>query len=82
MSRKDKLLERFQSLPVDFTWEEMMVLLKHLGYRAEQGDGSRVRMIDAQDNKILLHRPHPGNIIKNYVMKKVQNTLREHGKHG
>lgn len=82
MSRRDKLLERFFSSPADFTWGELTALLGHLGYKAEQGDGSRVRMIDGEGNKILLHRPHPGNIIKRYVMKQVQITLREHGKHG
>lgn len=82
MSRKDKLLARFLSIPTDFTWEEMMALLGQLGYRAEQGDGSRVKMIDVEGNKILLHRPHPGNIIKKYIMREVKATLREHGKYG
>ncbi len=82
MSRKEKLLARFLSKPTDFTWEELTSLLTNLGYRVSQGNGARVRFMDDDRNKILLHRPHPGNIVKEYVLDDVRNKLMEHGKHG
>jgi|LGVE01.1.fsa_nt_gb hypothetical protein len=48
MSRKDKLLLRLQQRPKDFTWDELSVLLKSLGYKqAKSGKtgGSRRRFI-------------------------------------
>lgn len=80
MSKKGKLLERFEGLPKDFTWSELRTLLKQLGYEEEEGDGSRICFIGAENKKIFLHKPHPGNIIKHYALKKTLENLKEHGK--
>lgn len=80
MSKREKLMDRFKQMPRDFEWPELCTLLGHLGYTEDEGDGSRKVFIDESDRKILLHRPHPGNIIKQYVMKQVLAALQEHGK--
>lgn len=82
MSQKDKLIARFRSIPSDFTWDEMKRLLTFFGYVAEEGAGSRVHFIDQSENKISLHRPHPGNIVKIYVIRAVDKHLMEHDKYG
>lgn len=82
MSSKDKLILRFASMPRDFTWEEMSRLLISLGYApGNKGKTSGSRVIFKGEGKmpIMLHKPHPGNIIKEYVMKQVYDYLKNDG---
>lgn len=79
MGTKEKLINRFASLPKDFTWDEMHRLLVSLGYTTDnKGKTSGSRVIFKSQNKkpIMLHKPHPGNIIKEYVMKQVFDYLK------
>ena len=65
MSTKEKLIERFKSLPKDFTFDELVTLLGFWGYHLKnkgQTSGSRVVFVKGED-KIILHKPHPSNII-------------------
>lgn len=74
MSSKEKLIARFLSLPSDFTWDEMNRLLSQLGYTLEnkgKTSGSRVIYKCKGHGNILLHKPHPGNIIKSYKLKNI-----------
>ena len=82
MGTKDKLRERFLRMPSDFTFDEMQRLLEGYGY--ERGDkgrtsGSRVIFKKGDKRPIMLHKPHPGNIVKVYAMKQVLEELREAG---
>ena len=82
MGTKEKLRERFQKLPSDFTFDEMQRLLEGYGYeRSNKGRTSGSRIIFKNGNKrpIMLHKPHPGNIVKTYAMKQVLDELREAG---
>lgn len=82
MGTKDKLLKRFKTLPNDFTWEEMSRLLTLLGYTpSNKGKTSGSRLIFKNEGKkpIMLHRPHPGNIMKGYVLKQVMEYLQNDG---
>lgn len=82
MGSKDKLIQRFKSLPSDFTWDEMSRLLKALGYtpgNKGKTSGSRVIFKSERKKPIMLHKPHPGNIIKGYVMKQVYDYLKNDG---
>lgn len=79
MGTKDKLVNRFKSLPNDFTWDEMSRLLVLLGYspgNKGKTSGSRVVFRGEGKRPIMLHRPHPGNIIKGYAMKQVYEYLK------
>lgn len=76
----DKRLERLLARPKDYTWDELTSLLKHYGYKLRNGKGSRRRFIDDEKQKILLHEPHPGNILKEYMIDDVIDRLKEHGK--
>ncbi len=80
MARKDKALYRFLQIPTDYQWDEMVYLLTALGYQKYEKEGSRVRFFRAEDKAIvLLHRPHPGNIVKEYVVKQTRDKLRDNG---
>ena len=56
--------------------------LKCFGYeKSNKGktSGSRVVYKNKDKRPIMLHKPHPGNIIKTYAMKQVLNDLIEAG---
>lgn len=83
MGTKEKLIKRFCSLPTDFTWDEMSRLLNALGYSPSnkgKTSGSRVIFKGEGSKPIMLHKPHPGNIIKEYVMKQVYEYLKNDNK--
>ena len=82
MGTKEKLRERFLKMPSDFTFDEMQRLLKGYGYeRGNKGKTSGSRLIFKNGDKrpIMLHKPHPGNLVKEYAMKQVMEDLREAG---
>jgi len=80
MTKKDKLLERFLSIPKDFTYQELKALLNSLGY--EEGNlgktsGSRVVFFNAKImHKFKIHKPHPINIIKHYLLVFILQELK------
>lgn len=82
MSRRDKLVARLKRRPKDFTWDELVGLLKSLGYHAAKPGrtgGSRRRFLHDAAPTISLHKPHPGNIVKSYVIDEVLRVLAEEG---
>ena len=82
MGSKEKLRERFMRIPSDFTFDEMQRLLEGYGYeRSNKGktSGSRIIFKNGDRRPIMLHKPHPGNIVKEYAMKQVYNELKEAG---
>jgi hypothetical protein len=82
MSRRDKLIARLKGRPKDFTWDELVRLLEGLGYaeaRAGKTGGSRRRFVHAIAPIITLHKPHPGNVVKMYVVDELLRVLGEEG---
>ena len=82
MGTKEKLIERFLTMPSDFTFDEIRTLLGYYGYeQTNKGKTSGSRVIFKNGNKrpIMLHKPHLGNIVKNYAMKQVYEDLKEAG---
>lgn len=80
MSRKDKLIKRLKSKPKDFTYDELKTILNYLDfdeYSKGATSGSRVEFKDRLGRKIILHKPHPNNIIKSYKINEIVNVLRE-----
>ena len=76
------LRERFLKMPSDFTFDEMQRLLEGYGYeRGNKGKtlGSRLIFKNGDKRPIMLHKPHPGNIVKEYAMKQVLEELRNAG---
>ena len=82
MSSKDKLIARFLTLPTDFTFGELERLLTSFGYtKSNKGmtSGSRVVFKDNEGHPIMLHKPHPGNIVKLYALRQVLEELQSKG---
>jgi len=66
--------------PKDFTWDELSEVLRHFGYTQEKTgktSGSRRRFVHPTAAPILLHKPHPGNIVKMYTLNQVIEKLKQ-----
>jgi len=82
VSRKEKLLNRLKQRPKDFTWNELTTLLKALGYKeAKPGKtgGSRRRFVHPTAAPVTLHRPHPENTLKMYIINDILTLLNQEG---
>ena len=83
MGRKEKLIKKLMSAPKDFTFEEAATLLGYFTYvQGNKGKTSGSRVVFSSPNyttKIIMHKPHPSNIIKGYVMRQVYNYLEVNG---
>jgi hypothetical protein len=82
MSKIEKLLEKFKSIPNDLMWDELVKILNYFGYfgyfeltKKGKTGGSRRKFVNELNNIINLHKPHPTNIIKKYVIKQLLEKL-------
>ncbi len=80
MSRHSKSLAHLKARPKDFTWDELASLLKHFGYQEISGNGSRRKFVhEVTKHKLALHKPHPENTVKSYVIDIALKALIENG---
>ena len=78
MGKKEKLKERLYSFPKDFTWQELTTVLSHSGYKELPSGGTSARkFVDERNHIIRVHKPHPRNIVKSYVIKEIVKALKE-----
>lgn len=79
MGTKEKLVKRFISQPKDFTFDELARLFRHLDFDIGvkgKTSGSRMEFINEEKSLSFgVHKPHPENTIKSYVMKQVLEFL-------
>jgi predicted RNA binding protein YcfA (HicA-like mRNA interferase family) len=79
MSKIEKLLDKFKSNPTDFTWDDLVKILNYLGYFEKATKGktgcSRIKFVNDDTDVISLHKPHPSNIVKQYVIKQIIEKL-------
>jgi len=78
MSTKEKLIERFKRCPNDFTFEELARVFSSFGFTLNNKgatSGSRVRF-EKGDDYYNLHKPHPGSIVKQGVLKDALDYLK------
>ena len=72
-----------QSIPKDYTYSEAKVLLAQIGfkeYNKGKTSGSRVKFYREEDKKIiLLHKPHPGDIMRVGAVRDLLKYLEEIG---
>ena len=83
MGSKEKLIERFKKQPKDFTFEETLSLLGYFGYvKHNKGatSGSRIRFKNEETGQYIdIYRPHPGSIMKAWMMKAIYQHLKNNG---
>ncbi len=84
MDRKSKLISRLRIMPRDFTIDELITVLGYFGYEiknAGKTSGSAIKFVNEEDGKdvINIHKPHPSNILKRYVLEIVIEKLKERG---
>lgn len=80
MSKIDKALARLRSVPTDFTWQELELIMNYFGYNKIEGSGSRTKFLNPDTHVLLhLHRPHPKPILKSYALKIIINHLNDEG---
>lgn len=78
MSKKEKLIARFLSLPSDFHYNELVYMLGYFGFnevKKGKTSGSRVKFMNKDGVPIMLHKPHPTGILKLYQMKQIKEIL-------
>lgn len=80
MGKQEKLIERFIKLPKDFTFEETLKLMNGFGYVVHNKgatSGSRIRFKNEENGAFLdIHKPHPGSIMKEWMMKEIYKHLK------
>ena len=81
MSKIDKAKERLRSIPKDYTYSEARTLLSQLGFTESmkgKTSGSRVKFYrEADGERILLHRPHPSNVMSIGNIRDLAEYLKE-----
>lgn len=75
MNKKVKVRNRLNT----FTYEEVKQLLKYYGFeemRSGKQGSSVIKFYNkASDTRIYIHRPHPGNFVKRYILREIINIL-------
>ncbi|WP_053152148.1 type II toxin-antitoxin system HicA family toxin [Pseudomonas sp. Pf153] len=80
MSRNEKLFVKLLNEHGTFTWQELVTLLRRLGYSQLEGSGSRVKFDNGNPSAMIsLHRPHPGNELKTYIRRQIIEQLKTGG---
>jgi len=82
MSTITKLKQDLKTRPKSFDWLDMKRVLSIVGYKENtrgKTSGSRIRFTHDTVVPIVLHKPHPGNDLKQYVVKLVADMLEQEG---
>ena len=78
MSKRGKLVERFLKMPKDFNYHEAAKLLGDFGFeeiKKGKTSGSRVKFENADGVPIMLHKPNPNGIMKQYQLMQIKEIL-------
>lgn len=78
MAKIEKLLAKFLETPTrsDLTFQDLKIVMSNFGFVMQERAGSRVAFTKEGEQPIMLHKPHPGNELKQYVVKQLQERFR------
>ena len=83
MSKLDKAKLRLVARPKDYTYSEAKYLLSQLGFEEftkGKTSGSRIKFYRLSDQRIiLLHKPHPGDVMSIGAIRDLATRLEEMG---
>lgn len=76
-----KILNKLLTKPTlkNIKFSDIDSLLVTIGLKRSEGSGSRVEFRFNDDLFIVLHKPHPNNEVKTYVIKQLQDFLQDIG---
>ena len=80
MSKQNKLISKFLEIPPkkDLTFKELSSLLLSLNFEKIERVGSAVKFYNKEKDLLInLHKPHPSDILKVYLVKQIQIKLKE-----
>ena len=81
MGKFEKIIQRLKDGTGTITYQELKYILNQFGYsELNQGktSGSRVAFWNEEKRDIIrLHKPHPGNELKEYQRKMIRSHLEE-----
>ena len=78
MSKIEKIVLKFKSKPSDFTFDELIKLLRYYGYSLSnkgKTSGSRVIFTNPTHQDICIHRPHKRNYLLQYQINIIEKIL-------
>lgn len=77
MTKQEKLLNSLISKPADFTYNELIRLIRSFEYEELHGSGSWVVFSNQEiKHNIKSHKPHPGNVLKRYQIDLIIQELK------
>lgn len=80
VSRKEKLIDKLQGKPKNFTWDEVLKLMGLCGFSLIKKSGSaRMFVHDVKRVKVRLHEPHPRPTLLPYMVEQLLEGLRAAG---
>lgn len=85
MARIESLLKKLcaKPTPADFRFSELQRVMTYFGYlESDKGatSGSRVKFYHPETKAVmLLHKPHPGDVMAKAAVDSVVKFLKEHG---
>lgn len=78
MSKLQKPIARLLAKPMDYTWDELLLLMIALGFELRTTGGSGRKFFDPETKALFfLHEPHPAKILKAYQIRAVIHFLRK-----
>ena len=81
MGKDEKLLTRFLTIPSDFTFRELVSVMRIFGYTLYAGsEGSRTKFYNKETGKTFqCHKPHPEKEINKSTCRDAKKFLQNNG---
>ncbi|WP_010195960.1 HicA protein [Psychrobacter sp. PAMC 21119] len=73
MSKSEKLVKRFKTVPSDFTWNEFVKIMSLHGYLVSNAKGGSGRKFvnKSASLSMVFHEPHPEKVMKRCYIREV-----------
>lgn len=79
MAKRQKRIHRLFAMPPpkDFTWEELVTVMKSFRFDARCEDGSHYEFVHETGFSVHISRPHPKNILKRYQIDAAKEAINQ-----
>lgn len=78
MSKREKRQDRLfgNPAPTDFTWDELVAVMRQNGFTESCGGGSHYTFQHTSGYTFMMPKSHPDGILKRYQVKDAKEALR------